>query len=58
MLQDFSVVIYCHVLDSNYMVQIRDFRHLPILGTAVIQTTDLRIRRQTRYQLSYAASLK
>jgi hypothetical protein len=31
--------------------------HLRILGTAVIQTADLRIHRRTRYQLSYAASL-
>jgi hypothetical protein len=47
--KDFSVVIYCHALDRNYMVQLRDFIHLQILGTAVIQTADLRLYRRTHY---------
>jgi hypothetical protein len=57
MSQGFSVVIYCHALDGNYMVQLRNLLHLRILGTAMIRTADLRICRRTRYQLSYAASL-
>jgi hypothetical protein len=55
--RDFSVVIYCHMLDGNFMVQLRDFLHLQIFGTAVIRTADLRTCRWMRYQLSYAASL-
>jgi hypothetical protein len=57
LLQGFFRGFCCHVLDGNYMVRLRDFFHLRILGTVVIWTVDFRIYRRTHYQLSYAASI-